>query len=325
MESGVKSIRARDIYANGYINLNRNTTDLIAENIIVGDRNTGPGNCSIGGKGNLIKPGTFSDPAQTKTVIRTAFNNCVSPPGNTNTADFDVFSNQTNISKVQSTFIPWSDIMDTTYTNAPGGCSDWTTGSNPRTIPSSGNNKATHYPDTSTGVASDCGSSGSINLASTQFNITDHVHIRANLCSSSACTPTFYNPDTGPGGVKFIFVEGSVNFDQLTTAPGSGAIVFVSSGSDPASKSGSCPLGGAVYLGNSGNTSAPAIFLLANNGVCLDKTRFGSEPALGGISGKNIYIATNPGTPFDLELDPTFPVEEIPIDLSWRAVRFRRL
>ncbi|CAN5710126.1 hypothetical protein BH23PAT2_BH23PAT2_02950 [soil metagenome] len=325
VQSGVKRIRARDIYANGYIHLNRNTTDLIAENIIVADRNTGPDNCSIGGTGNLIKPDSFSDPAQTKTTIRTAFNNCLSPPGNSNTTNFDVFPNQTNIPKVQSTFIPWSDIMDNTYANAPGGCSDWTTGGSPRTIPSSGNDKLTHYPDTQTGVAGSCGNSGNIDLGSTQYNITDHVHIRANLCGDSGCTPTFFNPNPEPQNIKFVFVEGWINFDRLTTAPGSGAIVFISSGSDPAAKTSRCPLGGSVFLGNDGDTSAPAAFLLANNGVCLDRTRFGSEPALGGISGKNIYIATNPGTPFDLELDPTFPVEEIPIDLSWRAVRFRRL
>lgn len=325
VHSGVKSIRARDIYANGYIRLNRNTTDLIAENIIIADRNTGSGNCSIGGRGNLVKPGSFSNPTQTKTVVRIAFNNCISPPGNISDSNFDVFPNQSNIAKLQSTFIPWSDVMDASYGSAPGGCSDWTTGSSPRTIPSAGNNRLTHYPNNGAGVLNTCGTNGSINLGSSQYNITDHVHIRADFCSSSGCTPTFFNPDTGPEGIKFVFVEGWINFDRLTTVPGSGAIVFVSLGSDPASKSSRCPLGGSIFLGNSGNTSAPSAFFLAANGVCLDRTRFGTEPALGGISGKNIYIATNPGTPFDLELDPSFPVEEIPIDLSWRASRFRRL
>ena len=40
------------------------------------------------------------------------------------------------------------------------------------------------------------------------------------------------------------------------------------------------------------------------NGLCIDKTKFDNSPALGGISGKNIYVASNPSTPRDLALDP---------------------
>jgi hypothetical protein len=145
------------------------------------------------------------------------------------------------------------------------------------------------------------------------------------LCPSGGCTPTFYNPDSGAAGIKFIFVEGSVHFDSIQTAAGSGPIVLVAYGPDPSSLSDVCPLGGAIYLSKDSTASAPALFLLANNGVCLDKTRFGTDPALGGVSGKNVYISTNSGTPFDLELDTTFPVDSIPVDLAWRAVRFRRL
>jgi hypothetical protein len=122
-----------------------------------------------------------------------------------------------------------------------------------------------------------------------------------------------------------MFIEGAVNFNSLQTAAGSGPIILISYGADPASKTSVCPLGGAIYIGNTGNTSAPAMYLLANNGVCMDKTKFSTSPALGGLSGKNVYIATNPGTPFDLKLDTSFDTSSIPIDLSWHADRYRRL
>ena len=236
-----------------------------------------------------------------------------------------MLTNQTNISKVQSTYIAWSNYLDSSYQNAPGGCNDWTSGASPRNIPSTGNTKKTHYPDSSSNISSSCGSSGDLALGSAQYNIKDNVHIRANLCAASACSPTFYNPDSGVAGIKFVFVEGAVNFGSLTTAAGSGPIVFVVYGADPASKAGACPLGGSVYLGNNGQTAAPAIYLVGQNGICFDQTKFGATPALGGMSGKNIYIATNSGTPFDLALDVSFPASSIPVDLSWHASRYRRL
>ena len=142
--------------------------------------------------------------------------------------------------------------------------------------------------------------------------------------AATACNPVFNNPDTGAAGIKFIFVEGSVNFDTVTTSPGSGPIVLVVYGTDPASKAGACPYGGSFYLG-SGQTSAKALYVITTNGLCLDKSKFAALPAFGGISGKNIYVATNSGTPFDLHFDSSFPVDQIPVDLSWRAVRYRRL
>jgi hypothetical protein len=323
--SGVKTIQAVDIHANSYINLVKNTTDLVAENITVGGKNTGAANCSIGGDGNLKKPTSFTHAGQTKTLVKVAYNNCISPPGNVSNADFDVLVNQTDIEKMQSTFIPWGAYMDTSYQNAPGGCNDWTTGSFPRSIPSTGNDKKTHYPDTGSNISNSCGSSGDLYLANGQYNIRNHTHIRANLCAATACTPTFYNPDSGAAGIKFIFVEGTINFDGLLTAPGSGPIVFVTYGSDPSSKAGACPLGGSIFLGNAINTNAPAAFLLATNGLCLYQAKFGAAKALGGLSGKNIYISTNSGTPWDLELDPVFPASSIPVDLSWKAVLYRRL
>lgn len=325
IQSSVKDIEAVDIYVNGYISLNKNTNNLIAENITVADKNTGPSNCSIGGVGTLTKPATFTHAGQTKTKLLMAYNNCINPPANTTNANFTVLPNQTTISKIQSTLIPVTQFMDSTYQNAPGGCSDWTSGTFPRDIPSTGNPKKTHYPDNGNGISTSCGSSGNLQLATGQYNIKDHAHIRANLCEATACTPTFYNPDAGAAGIKFVFIEGTVNFGSLTTAAGSGPIVFVIYGADPASKNDVCPLGGAFYLGNNGDVIATAAYMLVNNGACLDKTKFGADPALGGISAKNIFVATNSGTPHDLHLDPAFPVDQIPVDLSWRAIRYHRL
>jgi len=325
VQSGVKNISGKNIYVNGYINMNKNTTNLIAENITVGGKNTGASNCSIGGSGNLIKPAVFTTPGQTKTNITVAYNNCINPPGNTSNANFNVSANHNNIGLVQSTLIPVSQFMDSSYQNSPGGCSDWTSGSFPRNIPSTGNAKKTHYPNSSSGVSTACGSSGDLYLAEGQYNIKDNVHVRANLCAASACEPTFYNPDQGAAGIKYVFIEGNVNFSNLHTATGSGPIVFIVYGPDPASKTSVCPLGGAFYLGNDDRTSAPALYAVVQNGFCADKTKFDSSPALGGITGKNIYIATSPGTPFDLALDSNYPVTSIPINLSWKATLYRRI
>jgi hypothetical protein len=320
MDSGVKNVYAKDLYVNGYINMNKNTTNLVAENITVGGKNTGALNCSIGGTGNLIKPATFTTAGQTKTNIKTAFNNCINPPANTSNANFTVAANQNNIPKVQSTFIPWSQYMSGAYTNA-GNCTDWAATS-PVQIPSVANSKKTHYPDSASNISTSCGTSGDLNLGSKQYNITDNVHIRANLCAASGCSPTFNNTS---GTTKYIFVEGSVNFNSVNSAAGSSPLILIVYGADPASLVSVCPLGGAIHLGNSGNTGAAAIYFLANNGVCLDKTKFNSSPALGGLSGKNIYIATNPGTPFDLKLDTAFDSSTVPINLSWHATRYRRI
>lgn len=331
IESGVKNVEVKDLYVNDYIQMNKSTTNLIAENIVVGGRNTSSGNCSIGGVGNLVKPSAFTDPAQTRTNIKVAFNNCISPPGNVSNTDFNVLSNQTDITAIQSTYIPWSQYMDASYVNSTSGCNDWTTGTFPRSIPSAGNTGRTHYPDSSSGVdtSGTCGSGGNLMLGNGQYNILSHAHIRANLCGSTGCEPTFYNPDNGLSGnplvVKYIFIEGTVHFERLNTAADSGPIVFIVNGADPSGIATTCPYGGAAFLGDSGTSSAPAAYLLALNGVCISKTRFGSSPALGGISGKNIYIDSNPATTFDLKMDPGFPTAQIPVDLSWRAVQYRRL
>lgn len=325
VDSGVKNIQSKDVFVNGYINMNKNTTNLIAENITVADKNTGASNCSIGGSGNLLKPSSFTTAGQTKTKITTAYNNCISPPGNSSNANFDVYANQSTISKIQSTLIPWTQSMDASYQSSPTGCTDWTSGAFPRDIPSTGNTKKTHYPDSGSNIDTACGTSGNLQLATGQYNIKDHVHVRANFCSTTACTPTFNNPDAT---IKFVFIEGSINFDNVITASTSGPIVFISYGTDPASKTSVCPLGGSIYIGKASGSeeiNAPDAYFLATNGVCINQAKFGASPALGGLSGKNIYISSNSGTPFDLKLDPIFPTDQIPVDLSWRAIRYRRL
>lgn len=326
IDSGVKNIWATDIFANGYINMNKNTTTLLAENITVASKNTGASNCSIGGSGDLEKPPSFTDPAQTKTKITTAFNNCVSPPGNSSNSDFDVTINAP-VAPVVSSYIPWGQYMDTSYTDA-GSCTDWTSGGATRNIPSVTGSKATYYPNSASQIASSCGSSGNINLGSNQYNINENVHVRANFCSSSQCNPTFNNTS---GSIKYVFIEGTINFESLTSTPGSDPIVLLTYGTDPNSHKKACPsiTGDSIYIGQKGNqeTIAPAIYLLAKNGLCVDKTKFSgtSAPSIGGMSGKNIYIASSPGNPYDLKLDPSFPVNLVPVDLSWRATIYRRL
>ncbi len=317
--SGVKNLIGQDIFANGYIELSKNTTNLVAENITVADKNTSASNCSIGGSGNLVKPTTFTHAGQTKTKILTSYNNCLTPPGNTSNSNFDVTANS-SVSKISSTFIPWSNVMDNSYIN--GSCTDWTSGSSPRNIPSTNNSKKTHYPDSGSGISTSCGASGDLALGTAQYNIKDNVHIRASLCAASQCYPKFYNPDSS---LKYVFVEGTINFGSLTSVSGSGPIAFVAYGPDTGLRTGMCPLGDAIYIGHDDTTSAPAIYLLAMNGLCLEKTKFSTDPALGGVSGKNIFVDTNPGTPFDLRLNSSFPYDQIPIDLAWRAIRYRRL
>jgi len=320
IDSSVKNVTGKDVFVNGYITMAKNTTNFTAENITVAGKNTGASNCSIGGTGNLIKPTSFTNSGQTKTNINVAYNNCISPPGNSSNSDFNVSANQTSITTVQSTYIPWSQYMDNGYTS--GNCSDWTTGGTTRTIPSTSASKKTQYPDSGSNISTSCGSSGDLALGSNQYNIADNVHVRASFCAATACNPTFYNPDST---MKYMFIEGSVNFDSVQTASGSGPITLILYGADPASKTSVCPYGGSFYLGNGGQTAAPALFVLATNGVCLDKTKFGAAPAMGGVAGKNIYISTNSGSPFDLGFNTSFPVNQIPTDLSWRAVRYQRL
>jgi hypothetical protein len=321
IDSGVKNLTARDVFVNGFITMAKNTTNLVAENITVAGKNTGSTNCSIGGSGNLVKPTSFTNTGQTKTNITLAFNNCITPPGNSSNTNFNVTANSGSIAAVQSTYVPWSQYMDNNYL-AAGSCTDWTSGGTTRNIPSVSGSKKTHYPDSSSNISSSCGTSGDISLGSNTYTINDNVHLRSNLCAATQCNPTFNNPT---GSIKYIFVEGTINFGSVNAPATSGPIAFITYGADPASMTSVCPYGGSIYVGNTNNSSAPDLYFLASNGICLDKTKFSTTPALGGLGGKNVYVATNPGTPKDLALDPNFPVSSVPINLSWRAVRYERL
>lgn len=326
--SSIKNVVAKDIFVNEYVQLDKNTNQLTVENLTIAGKNTSASNCSIAGSGDILKPDTFNNPGQTKTNLNLAYNNCIDPPGNDPShlnPDFEVNANRNDITKVQSTYIPWNYNMDGSYQNSPSGCSDWTSGS-PRRIPSTGNTKKTHYPDSGSGVSTSCGTSGTINLGTATYEINDHAHVRANLCNNAqGCAPTFNNTS---GTIKYVFVEGSINLKNAKTLAGSSPIVFVAYGGDPVDVSGPCPLGGSIYFGNYGSDSleAPAAYFIAvNGGVCLDQTKFSEGRSLGGISGKNVYIATNSGNPFDLSFDPTFPVDQIPVNLSWKAAQYQRL
>lgn len=339
VDSSVKNITGAEIYLNGYLNIRSNSTNLYATKISVAGKDTGASNCSIEGSGHLNKNPSLGSG---KAIINTAYNNCITPPGNTTNADFTVSALNSSITAITSMYIPWSQYMDGTYQNSPSGCSEWTSGSSSSTvsIPNTGNTKKTHYPNSGSGVLSSCGSSGNLNLQSRTFNIADNVHVRANFCSASACSPTFNNTS---GSLKFVFIEGTINFSSFNTCRGvanpiaactsaSAPIVFITYGADPGSHGvNKCPYGDSIYLSKNGSTGtiAPAAYLLAMNSVCLDGTKFDGDPALGGslggIGGKNLYIASNSGNPFDLYLDPTFPVSSIPIDLAWRAVGYERL
>lgn len=320
VDSSVKNIYGKDIYLNGFLNIRSNSTNLYAQTIKVAGKDTGASNCSIEGSGHLNKATTLSA-AQTAT-IDVAYNNCITPPGNTTNTSFTVTANDSTVTPIQSMYIPWSQYMDSTYQNSPTGCADWNATS-PVTIPSTGNTKKTHYPDSGSGVSSSCGTTGDLSLGSKTFNITDNVHIRANLCRTTACNPTFNNTS---GSLKFVFIEGTINFTSVQTASGSSPLVFITYGADPGLQS-KCPYGDSIFMSNNGSSgiNAPAAYFLATNGLCIYQPKFNGSPALGGLGGKNLYISSNSGSPYDLALDPNFPVSSIPVDLSWRAVGYERL
>jgi hypothetical protein len=220
-------------------------------------------------------------------------------------------------------------------------CTEWGAGASPRTIPSGSSTSSPpadkansyhtiHYPDSGVGVNTACttvATKGSLDLGNDiQYNLNQNIHIRASLCSNVPCRPIFNNPSTT---TRYVFVEGTINFEQIRNTAGSGPIAFISYGADPANLTLVCPEGGAVRIGQQGNnnTNAPQIFLLAaNGGMCLDGTKFsGTTSSLGGVSGKNLYIATNSGTPFDLTINPSFPISDIPINLTFKATQYRRI
>lgn len=334
--SSVKAIIAKSLFVNEYVKANKNTNDIMIDDLTIAGKYPDAGNCSLAGTGNLVRNSSL--PPGTKAVLRMAHSNCMDdPPGNTSNADFDITANDSTLQKIASIYIPWSYKMNNNdnggnYTN--GSCSDWTAAS--PTIPSSGNARKTHYPDSGSGVvtASSCGGSGSspadLNLGNKTYTINDHAHIRANLCKSYTCTPKFINPDASVP--KFIFVEGVINFERVTvdnTSPGE--IIFISySTSQTISASKQCPSNSAaIRLGKDGSNSlvAPKAYFIATNGMlCVDQTKFDSgTKSLGGVSGKDIYLSSNSGATFELTFNPEFPLSSVPLDLSWRASNVKRV
>ena len=334
--SSVKAVIAKSLFVNEYVKANKNTNDIMIDDLTIAGRYPDAGNCSLAGTGNLVRNPDL--PVGTKALLRMAYSNCMDvPPGNTSNADFDITANDPTLQKIASIYIPWSYKMNNNdgggnYTN--GNCSDWSAAS--PTIPSSGNARKTHYPDSGSGTttASLCGGSGSspadLNLGNKTYTINDHAHIRANLCKAYTCTPKFINPDADEP--KFIFVEGVINFERVTvdnTSPGD--VVFISySTSQTISASKQCPSNSAaIRLGKDGSNSlvAPNAYFIATNGMlCVDQTKFdaGTE-SLGGVSGKDIYLSSNSGATFELTFNPEFPLNSIPLDLSWRASNVKRV
>lgn len=334
--SSVKAVVAKSLFVNEYVRVNKNTTNITIDDLTIAGRYPDGNNCSLSGSGNLVRNSSL--PSGTKAKLHMAYSNCMdSTPGNTSDANFDITANDSSLQKIASIYIPWGYKMNNSdgggnYTN--GSCSDWTSAS--PTIPSSGNARKTHYPDSGAGTvaSSACGGSGSapadLNLGSKTYTITDHAHIRANLCKSFNCTPKFINPDANKP--KFIFVEGVINFERVTVDSSSpGDVIFISySTSQTISGSKQCPSNSAaIRLGKDGSNSllAPNAYFVATNGMlCVDQTKFDTGvQSLGGISGKDIYLSSNSGATFELTFDPEFPLSSIPLDLSWRASNVKRV
>lgn len=334
--SSVKGVIAKSLFVNEYVKANKNTTDVTIDDLTIAGKYPDASNCSLAGTGNLVRNSSL--PAGTKAILHMAYNNCMDiPPGNTSNADFDITANDSSLQKIASIYIPWSYKMNNNdgggnYTN--GSCSDWAAAT--PTIPSSGNARKTHYPDSGSGVAqaSACGGSGSapadLNLGSKTYTINNHVHLRANLCKSYTCTPKFINPDANDP--KFIFVEGVINFENVTVDSSSpGDIIFISySTSQNISASKQCPSdSAAIRLGKDGSNSmhAPKAYFIATNGMlCVDQTKFDTGvESIGGVSGKDIYLSSNSGATFELTFNPEFPLSSVPLDLSWRASNLKRV
>ncbi len=334
--SSVKAVMASTMYVNEYVRANKNTTDIQIDDLVIAGKYPNASNCSLSGAGNLVRNPDL--PAGTKAKLRMGYSNCMdATPGNTSDSNFEVTANDSSIQKIASIYIPWSYKMNNgdaggEYLN--GNCSDWLAASG--TIPSSGNARKTHYPNDGAGTvpASQCGGSGSspadLSLGSKTFTLNNHVHIRANLCKASSCTPKFINPDAADP--KYVFVEGVINFENVTVdATSPGEVIFISystSQTIPGSKQ--CPSNSAaIRLGKDGSNSlhAPKAYFIATNGMlCIDQTKFDSGvESVGGISGKDLYLSSNSGASFSLAFNPDFPLSSVPLDLAWRASNVKRI
>lgn len=334
--SSVKAVIAKSLYVNEYLRANKNTNDVQIDDLTVAGKYPDGGNCSLSGSGNLIRNPNL--PTGTKAKLRMAHNNCMdTPPGNTSNDDFDIIANDSSLQKIASIYIPWSYKMNNDDGNGQytsGSCSDWTAAS--PTIPSSGNPRETHYPDSGSGTvnASACAGSGSqpadLNLGSKTITLNDHAHIRAHLCKAYTCTPKFINPEASKP--KFVFVEGVINFENVTVDDSSpGDVVFISyATSQTIGASKQCPSdSAAIRLGKDGSNAliAPKAYFIATNGMlCVDQTKFDTgTKSIGGVSGKDIYLSSISGAVFELTFNPEFPLQSIPLDLSWGATDVKRV
>ena len=350
--SSVKEVKGNSMFINEYLRSNKNGNKIIIDDLKIAGKYPDASNCSIVGTGDLIRSPELIA-AGVKAQIRTSYNNCISPPGNSSNSDFNVTANDSSLQKVASINIPWDFKMNNNdglgnYTSA--GCSAWT--NSPYNIPVSvspeANKRKTHYPDTNAGVvaAFACTGSGSatgsgpadLNLGTDRtYTIYNHAHVRANLCKAYVCTPRFKNPDAGT--TKFIFVEGVVNFENVIADddPASpnyspGSVVFISYSTNQAiSASAQCPSSQAsIRIGKATGSReilAPRAYFIAINGtLCIDQSKFtANRSTLGGVSGKDIYISSNSGGSFYLTFNPNFPLSQIPLDLTWRSANLKRL
>ena len=152
--SSVKAVIAKSLYVNEYLRANKNTNDVQIDDLTIAGKYPDGGNCSLSGSGNLVRNPAL--PAGTKSKIHMAHNNCMdSTPGNTSNADFDIIANDTSLQKIASIYIPWSYKMNNDDGNGDytsGSCTDWTAAS--PVIPSAGNLRETHYPDSGSGTVS---------------------------------------------------------------------------------------------------------------------------------------------------------------------------
>ncbi len=338
VDSSVKNITAKSLYINSFMNVESNSTDVTIDQLsIAGKVPQNGAACSLLGKGHLKKRVDLGGPVE----LTMAGVNCMDPiVGNTSSPDFTISSNDTTIRPISSTHIPWNFKMNDAYTSS-GSCSDWISGSSTATIhiPATLNSKKTHYPDTlsgvATGVAPSCGNGGDLNLGERTIVLDDHAHVRGHFCKNSdQCRPKFINPDSAHP--KFVFVEGVINFKNVTVkepeSPGDVVLISYSPAiSGVAGVNGSKCNGNVVsiHFNNDGsnNVVAPNLYVISTVGtVCIDQTKFPStSDALGGISGHDLVVSSNSGTVFTLAFNPEFPVSEIPVDLSWRATHTKRL
>lgn len=301
-------ITGKDVLVNEYVELTHPNAKIRMNGLQIAGYKAGGGQpCSVGPNGQILLPATGG------TQMTLARKNCAK----TTQSGVSVTENSSTVSKIGSLEIPWQAYMDSSYTDQ-GNCTSLVNG---------GTVNKGHYPNAGSGasgeVATNCGTNGTLALGSKSYTITDHVHIRANLCSqTNVCSPTFTNTS---GSLKFIFVEGSINFYDVKVNTGS-PIVFVSYSNGVCCNTKTNPkqLGAVYFNGTAANSTAnaPNAYFLAPKGDIYVAAKVQS---LGGIGGKNIYISTTGGSSHGMPINPSFPFGDIPVDIAWYAARYRQI